>query len=151
MTRYIALRLLSEQACVLFCFFSLRLPSSPCHTCTHARTRTRSDKRLRAFHFPTYVQTQTCGRTHTHISICCQTIAHRLESGVDYYVIALHWQKVNPFPSIPWWPMVVWRRVGGGMGPDRLLMASLRNTPISVLFVFDCNQDNVLTWHSRWN
>lgn len=38
-----------------------------------------------------------------HVSTYCQQTVRK--RGEHYYFIALRWQNVYPFPSIPWWPM----------------------------------------------
>lgn len=95
--------LLHTAAHVWACLYST-LPSFLSVTHTHTRSST--------FHL-LFIVLHTCKHKYadTHISICCQTIAHCPERVVDYYFIALHWQKVNPFPSIPRWPMCrLWAR-----------------------------------------
>lgn len=67
--------------------------------------------------------------THAHMAISCQTIAHCQERGVDYYFMALHWLKVDPFPSIPSCPMC---RLSVGQRSDRLLMVFLLDPPSSL-------------------
>lgn len=87
-----------------------------------------------------YIHINTHMRTHTRIG--WQTIALRQERGVDYYFIALHWQRVDLFPSIPRWRMC---RLRAGQRPDRLLMVFLLDMQSSRLLwlAVSCNGEIV--------
>lgn len=146
MTRNIALQLLSEQACVLF--FS---PPPSFFSLSHAHTHTLRHT-FRCFSL-SYIRANTNMQTHTHIHLLPDYCSpSRKRCGLLCHSPPLAESKSFSQHSLM-------AHGGFGRGAARARQAvdglsaehALQNTPISLLFVFDCNQDNVLTWHGRWN